>query len=677
MTDAATDAATRVAELRAQIDYHNDRYYRLDDPELSDAEFDALLRELRALEDAHPELVTADSPTQRVGGAPTSAFPTVRHRAPMMSLDNVVSFEELTAWGKRMERYITGDVEFACELKIDGIAMSLLYEDGHLVRAATRGNGVQGDDYTPNVRTIADVPHRLEGAGIPAVLEVRGEVYLPISAFKELNRRQMEAGARLFANPRNAAGGSLRQKDPNVTASRDLGFFSYQLGYREGGPELRRHSETLRFLAEAGLPVNPEVRVLTSLAEVDTYCHQWQDDRHTLNYEIDGAVVKVDDLAQRSELGSTSKSPRWAIAYKFPPEEATTRLKDISVSIGPSGKATPFAVLEPVKVSGSTVQVASLHNEDQVRLKDVRPGDTVFVRKAGDVIPEVVGPVLSKRPDGLAEWAFPETCPVCHGPLVRTPGEAATYCTNAECPAQRARRIEHFASRGAMDIENLGEKRVVQLIDAGLLRDAGDIYSLTYDGLIGLEGFADLSVRNLLTAIEGSKGRPLANLLFALQIPMLGYTGAERLASALGDLDRIVAASEGEIAAVDGIGPKIAHSVHAFLALDRNLAVLDKLRAAGVSLTAGRREGPDVPQTLGGKSLVVTGTLESMSRDAAVDAVKARGGTSPGSVSKKTDYLVAGAEPGGAKYTKAEQLGVPIIDEAAFLRLLETGEPGG
>jgi DNA ligase (NAD+) len=420
--------------------------------------------------------------------------------------------------------------------------------------------------------------------------------------------------------------------------------------------------------------VNPNIEVKESLEEVDAYARHWQEHRHDLDYEIDGVVVKVDDLAQRAELGSTSKSPRWAIAYKFPPEEATTLLEDIEVSIGPSGKATPFARLAPVRVSGSTVKLASLHNQDQVKLKDVRPGDTVFVRKAGDVIPEVVGPVLPKRPEGLAEWVFPDHCPVCGGPLVRAPGEAATFCTNADCPAQRARRIEHFASRGAMDIEHLGEKRVVQLIEAGLLRDAADVYSLTYDQLLGLEGFADLSVRNLLSAIEESKGRPLANLLFALQIPMLGYTGAERLAAALGDLDSVLAASEEELAAIDGIGPKIAHSVRAFFDLDRNRVLVEKLRAAGVNLTGGRT-GPEAPPTLAGKVVVVTGTLASMSREAAVEAIKARGGASPASVSKKTTWLVAGAEPGAAKMSKAEELGVPVVDEDGLARLLETGEP--
>ena len=668
---ASPDPAARAVELRRLIDYHNDRYYRLDDPEISDTEFDELVRELRALEEAHPELVTADSPTQRVGEAPSGAFPTVRHLTPMMSLDNVASFEELTAWGRRMERYISGDVDYVCELKIDGIAMSLLYEDGRFVRAATRGNGVEGDDVTANVRTIADVPEQLSSHGreLPTRMEVRGEVYFPISAFEDLNRRQMESGGRLFANPRNAGAGSLRQKDPKVTAGRDLRFFAYQLGHVDGGPQFRRHSETLEFLSAAGIPVNPEIERRTTLQEVDEYARHWQEHRRDLDYEIDGVVVKVDDLGQRAELGSTSKSPRWAIAYKFPPEEATTVLTDIMVSIGRTGKATPFAMLEPVRVSGSTVKLATLHNEDQVRLKDVRPGDTVFVRKAGDVIPEVVGPVLSKRPPGLPEWHFPDTCPVCGGPLVRTPGESDTFCTNADCPGQRVQRLVHFASRGAMDIEGLGEKRVVQFVDAGLLRDVGDIYSLTEADLAGLEGFADLSVNNLLTAIERSKERPLPNLLFGLGIRMLGGRGAELLADAFGHLDKIVEASEEELAAVAGVGPKIAHSVAAFFALERNREVVEKLRQAGVNFAG--RSGLDQPQTLAGRAIVVTGTLAAMSREAAIDAIKARGGSSPGSVSKRTDYLVAGAEPGAAKITKAAELGVPVIDEAAFLRLLD------
>ncbi len=666
-------AEERAAELRRLIEHHNHRYYVLDDPEISDAEFDALMRELRELEKANPGLATPDSPTQKVGGATSSLFAEVPHRTPMMSLDNAFGFDELVAWGKRMERYISGDVDYVCELKIDGIAISLLYEDGRYVRAATRGNGVTGEDVTENVRTISVIPDRLKGEA-PEVLEVRGEVYMPKSAFEELNRRQGEIGGRLFSNPRNSGAGSLRQKDPRVTAGRDLRFFAYQLGDVQGGPRFRRHSETLEFLDSAGLPVNSEVRRAGGLDEVHDYCRHWLEHRHDLDYEIDGTVVKVDDLAQRDELGATSKSPRWAIAYKFPPEEATTLLKDIMVSIGRTGKATPFAMLEPVRVSGSTVQLATLHNQDQVRLKDVRPGDTVTVRKAGDVIPEVVAPVLAKRPPGLPEWTFPTTCPACGGPLVRLPGESDTFCTNAECPAQLAGRIGHFASRGAMDIEGLGEKRVLQLTGAGLLHDVGDIYSLRYEDLVDMEGFGDLSARNLLAAIEASKSRPLTNLLAGLGIRHLGGRGAEVLAHALGDLDRIVEASEEELAATAGVGPVIARAVHDFFALEPNRAVVEKLRRAGVNF-AGSASASDVPQTLAGSAVVVTGTLSAMSRDRAVDAIKARGGTSPGSVSKKTAYLVAGTEPGAAKLTRAEELGVPILDEEAFLALLESGRP--
>jgi DNA ligase (NAD+) len=666
------DTASRVAELRQLVEHHTERYYLLDDPEISDAEFDALVRELRSLEEAHPELRTPDSPTQKVGGRASSAFAEVRHRVPMMSLDNAFSFDELVAWGKRMERYISGQVDYVCELKIDGIACSLLYEDGRYVRGATRGNGVVGEDVTENVRTISVVPERLSGKAVPKVLEVRGEVYMPVSAFQELNQRQGEAGLRLFANPRNSGAGSLRQKDPKVTASRDLRFWAYQVGEVEGVPRFRRHSETLEFLGAAGLPVNPEVQTVGSLDDVFAYCDRWLAHRHDLDYEIDGVVVKVDDLAQREELGSTSKSPRWAIAYKYQPEEATTLLKDIMVSIGRTGKATPFAQLEPVKVSGSTVQLATLHNEDQVRVKDVRPGDTVTVRKAGDVIPEVVAPVLSKRPEGLPEWRFPDRCPRCQGPLVRIEGESDTFCINVDCPAQRDGRIIHFASRGGMDIEGLGEKRVQQLTSAGLLSDPGDIYHLTYEDLMGLEGFADISARNLLDAIDTSKSRPLPNLLIGLSIRHLGGRGAEVLAEAFGHLDRILGASEEEMAVTPGVGPVIAKSVCEFFALERNRVVVDKLREAGVNFEGVARS--DLSPTLAGKSVVVTGTLESMSRDKAVDAVKARGGSSPGSVSKKTSYLVAGVEPGAAKVTKAEECGVPVIDEAAFLRLLETGD---
>ena len=669
--------AERADELRAQIEYHNMRYFELDEPEIADADFDALVRELRHIEELHPELLTPDSPTQKVGGAASPLFAPVQHRVPMMSLDNAFSNEELLAWGRRLEKVVE-DIDYACELKIDGVAISILYEDGRYTRAATRGDGSTGEDVTPNIATIDAIPKRLTIANPPAVLEVRGEVYMPLPAFEELNKRQAEAGLRLFANPRNSAAGSLRQKDASITASRELSFWSYQLGACEGGPTFKTHSETLHFLKEAGLPVNPNIKTLGTLDDVHAFCQGWEARRHDLPYEIDGVVVKVDRLAHRQELGFTSKAPRWAIAYKFPPEEKETKLHDIMVSIGRSGKATPFARLEPVFVGGSTVGLATLHNEDQVKAKDVRPGDVVLVHKAGDVIPEVVGPVLSKRPDGLPEWEFPKTCPVCQGPLTRAPGVSDTFCTNAECPAQVTGRIIHFASRGAMDIEGFGEKRAYLFTqhDPPLLHDVGDIYSLTAEDLAKIEGFGEISINNLLEAIETSKTRPLTALLVGLAIPHVGWTGAQLLARAFGHLDKIIDATAEDIVTVEGIGPTIAGSVEQFFRNESTLRVIDKLRAAGVNF-----EGPpppSEPQTLAGMSVVVTGTLERHSREAAEEAIKQRGGKSPSSVSKKTTAVVVGEGPGASKLNKATDLGVPILNEDQFEQLLETGElPSG
>jgi DNA ligase (NAD+) len=671
----ADNPAERADELRAQIEYHNARYFELDEPEITDAEYDGLVRELRHIEELHPELVTPDSPTQKVGGAASPLFAPVKHRVPMMSLDNAFSYDELLAWGARLEKNVE-DPDYACELKIDGVAISILYEDGRYTRAATRGDGSTGEDVTPNIATLAAIPKQLKLKDPPEVLEVRGEVYMPLPAFEELNKRQAEAGQRLFANPRNSAAGSLRQKDASITASRELSFWSYQLGACEGGPKFRTHSETLDFLKEAGLPVNPNITTLDTLEEVHAFCREWEAHRHDLDYEIDGVVVKVDNLAQRSELGFTSKAPRWAIAYKFPPEEKETLLRNIMVSIGRSGKATPFAQLEPVFVGGSTVGLATLHNEDQVRVKDVRPGDTVLVHKAGDVIPEVVGPVLSKRPPDLPEWQFPTTCPVCHGPLTRAPGVSDTFCTNAECPAQITGRIIHFASRGAMDIEGFGERRAYLFTESGLLHDVGDIYSLTAEQLSAIEGFGETSIRNLLDAIEASKQRPLTALLVGLAIPHVGWTGAQLLARAFGHLDRLMEATAEDIEKVEGIGPTIAGSVEQFFRNTSTLRVIEKLRQAQVNF-----EGPpppSEPQVLAGLSIVVTGTLESLSREAAEEAVKARGGKSPGSVSKKTTAVVVGEGPGASKLNKATELGVPILNEEQFLNLLETGElPSG
>jgi DNA ligase (NAD+) len=672
------DPAGRIDWLRQTIAHHNRRYHELDDPVISDADYDALVRELRGMEEAHPDLIIPDSPTQTVGAPPSVQFSEVVHRVPMQSLDNAFTWEELDAWSRRLERLVgdVSDVRLVCELKIDGVAMSLLYEGGRLVRGATRGNGMVGEDLSGNVRTIEAIPDHLildalEGPA-PALLEVRGEVYMPLSSFEELNRRQEESGQRRFANPRNAAAGSLRQKDPRVTASRDLSFFCYQVGEIVGGPTFTSHFDSLEFLRDAGFPVNPAIRSVRGVGDAFSFCGHWLEHRHDLDYEIDGAVIKVDDLAQRRELGSTSKAPRWAIAFKYPPEERTTILRDIEVSIGRTGKATPFARFDPVFVGGSTIRVATLHNQDQVKAKDVRPGDTIWVRKAGDVIPEVVGPVLASRAPGLAEWVFPDGCPVCGSPLVRLEGESDTFCTNTECPAQRQGRVEHFASRGAMDIEGLGERTVAQFIELGLLADIGDIYSLDFERIRAVEGWGDTSVANLAQAIEASKRRPLANLLAGLNIRHLGGTGSQVLARAMRSLDRIMAATEAELAEVEGIGPTIAAAVAAFFAQPANREVIERLREAGLNFMGPA--APDVRQVLAGRSFVVTGTMEGWTREEAEAAIKARGGKAPGSVSKKTNALVVGGDPGTAKLSKAQELGVQIIDEAAFARLLETGE---
>jgi DNA ligase (NAD+) len=625
-------------------------------------------------------LITADSPTQRVAGAGRSTFDEVVHRVPMRSLDNAFSVEELWAWSERVLRRLgdglggDGVPTWACELKFDGLAVSLRYEDGVLVQAATRGDGRAGEDVTANVRTIGDVPVRLAD-GAPPVVEVRGEVYMGLTAFAALNAAQEAADQKVYVNPRNTAAGSLRQKDAAVTATRDLSFWAYQLGEVVGGPELGSHGDTLAWLSTLGLPVNDRMERFADFNEVVAHVELVAASRHDLDYEIDGVVVKVDDLGLQDRLGFTARAPRWAIAFKLPPEERTTRLLDIEVSIGPGGQATPFARLEPVFVGGSTVAAATLHNADQVREKDVRPGDMVVVRKAGDVIPEVLRPVLVERPEGLPAWSFPTSCPACGGPLVRSEGEAATFCTNHACPRQVRGRIEHFASRGAMDIEGFGEQRVDLFVGEGILEDVAGVFTLDYDRIGALDGFGETSVWNLRRAVEASRGRPLGRLLFGLRIPHVGTTVADVVASAFGDLDGLLAASVDDLEAVDGLGPIIAASVHEWLRQSSSRDLLASLRAAGVSLVAdtGPAVGADVAPVLAGMAIVVTGTLDGYSRDEARAAIVARGGRSPGSVSAKTTALVAG-EGGGSKSVRAEALGVPILDEAAFKRLLVDGE---
>lgn len=675
-TDGGLDPAGRIDELREIIRHHSRLYYENDAPEILDAEFDGLLRELQTLEDEHPDLITPDSPTQSVGGAVTTTFDPVTHRAPMMSLDNAFSSEELVAWGARLQKRVDElgvadrSLPLVAELKIDGLAVSLRYESGRLVQAATRGDGRVGEDVTNNVRTISVIPQVLT-KGAPEVLEVRGEVYMSIAAFEALNAAQSAAGEKSFVNPRNTAAGSLRQKDAAVTATRQLSFWSYQLGEVLGGPDLTQHHQIFEFLASLGFPVNPQMKLLSGIDDVEAHCRYWQQNRHDLDYEIDGVVFKIDDLALQREMGSTSRAPRWAIAFKFPPEERTTKLIDIQVSIGRTGRATPFARLDPVFVGGSTVEFATLHNQDQVKVKDVRPGDMVIVRKAGDVIPEVVGPVLPSRPKGLRAWKFPTNCPVCGHELVRPDDEAVHRCLNMACPARVAGAIEHFASRGAMDIEGMGEQRVQLFCELGLLHDVAGIYTLDPDRLTELDKFGDVSVKKLLDAIEGSKVQSVSRLLVGLNIRHLGGAGALVLAEHFGHLDHIESASEEELAAVEGVGVVIARSVHEWFANETNRLVIVKLREAGVNFAGPTASS--LAQTLEGLVVVVTGTLEGFTRDGAEDAIKDRGGKSPASVSKKTTAVVVGVGPGASKVAKAEELGIPVLDEAGFLLLLETG----
>jgi DNA ligase (NAD+) len=685
MADQETEQ--RAARLRAEITEHNRRYHELDAPTISDADFDDLVRELRALEEEFPELITPDSPTQRLDRPRSEAFAPVVHEVPMMSLDNAFDEDELRAWGDRLARRLGADnppegLAFVCELKIDGLAVSVRYEDGRYVQAATRGDGRVGEDVTANVATIGAIPKRL-GPAAPRVLEVRGEIYMALSAFAALNERQMAAELRLFVNPRNAAAGALRQKDASITASRELSLWSYQLGEVVmdrpvegdigGAAPFGTHHETLDLLRDLGFPVNPEIRQVGGFDEVFAYCRHWQEHRHDLDYEIDGVVVKVDDLDTRMRLGATSSAPRWAIAYKFPPEERTTTLRDILVSIGRTGRATPYAVLEPVFVGGVTVGQATLHNEDQVKAKDVRPGDRVMVRRAGDVIPEVLGPVLAERPADLPPWEFPTTCPCpIQSELVRLEGEVEHRCVHPECPYQRQGSIEHFASRGALDIEGLGSQRVAQMIEQGMVRSVADLYDLDWEQVAALDRMGELSAANLRAGIEASRAKPLERLLVGLNIRHLGPAGAEALVAAFGDLDSIMNTSPEALAAAEGLGSVIADAVHTWFATDANRELIERLRRAGLTFEGTRGDGQR--KVLAGQSIVVTGTLEDYSREEAEAAIKQRGGKSPGSVSAKTTAVVVGEGPGASKVNKAQELGIPVLDQAGFEQLLETGE---
>ena len=664
MPPTKAQAKKRAAELRDAIDYHSYRYHVLDDPEIADAEYDAQVAELIGLETRFPELVTPDSPTQRVGAPPSDLFAPVQHRSPMMSLDNCFSLEELQAWGRRVERGIGSADGFVVELKMDGVAVNLIYEDGVFVKGATRGDGRTGEDITGNLRTVRAVPLKLRGKP-PSILEVRGEVYMRTDDFEKLNSTLGEKDLKTFANPRNAAAGSLRQKDPQVTAERNLSLICHGVGYVEG-LRLKAHSDALGLIRDWGLRTNPENKQLADLDAVYGFCSYWQEHRHDVPYEIDGVVVKVDSIAQQEELGWTAKAPRWAIAYKFPPEERTTLLKDIKVHVGRTGVATPWAQLEPVFVGGVTVSTATLHNEDEVKRKGVLIGDTVIVRRAGDVIPEVVGPVESKRTGTEKKFKMPAKCPSCGSDIVRREGEAAAYCVGVDCPSQRVERLFHFASRGGMDIEGLGYKTIIDFVRRGWLRDVADIYYLEPEPILELESWGEISVNNLMSSIEKSKQRSLGNLLVALGIRHVGGF-AFQLAGEVGSLDRLLEITEEELLAIEGVGPVIARSITEFFAQDRNREIIQKLRDAGVDPKEApkKKDGP-----LLGKTFVITGTLENYSRDQAQQAIEELGGKVTSSVSKKTDYVVVGESPGASKHDKAVALKIEMLDENAFRKLL-------
>ena len=689
----AEEAARRVEELRALIRHHDYLYYVLDQPEISDAEYDALFRELQELEAAFPELITPDSPTQRVAGEPLPEFAEVRHLEPMLSLANARNEEELRAWYGRVVRLSEEagarreELRFVLEPKIDGLAVSLRYEDGVFTVGATRGNGEVGEDVTANLRTIPTVPLRMLEGGkpFPALVEVRGEVYLPLEDFTRLNEQRVAAGEPTFANPRNAAAGSLRQLDPRVTASRPLAVWYYGIGY-VAGREFATHHEVLDWLRAAGFRVNPHVRLASTLEEIVAGCREWQERRDRLGYDIDGVVVKLDDRKLQAALGAVGRDPRWAVAYKFAPSTAQTRLVKINVNVGRTGILVPWAELEPVEVGGVIVERATLHNEDDIRRKDLREGDMVIVQRAGDVIPQVVAPITYLRTGKEKPFKMPSECPACGTKVVRNPGEVAVRCPNPDCPAKRAEAIKHFVSKGAMDIEGVGDKLVERLLSEGLIRDAADLYQLKASQLAVLDRLGEKSASNIVRAIEASKKRPAARVLFALGIPHVGAENAELLIHHFGSIAALKEASAEEISQVPGIGPVIAQSVYEFFRDPRNLDLLARLEKAGVitearpgERAAARLEvggagglaeaGPSGQGPLAGKTFVLTGTLPHLTREQATELIEAAGGRVTGSVSSKTDYVVVGESP-GSKLAKAEQLGISLLDEEGLLGLL-------
>jgi DNA ligase (NAD+) len=676
-----TDPAQRAELLRAELRTHNYRYYVLDDPLVSDAEYDALMRELRQLERDHPELVTPDSPTRRVGDAPSEKFAKVRHPVPMLSLGNAFDEDDMRAWRDRIHKLLGEDapVAYVVEPKIDGLAIALTYEQGRFVRGATRGDGEVGEDVSANLRTIPSIPLLLEPRAVsesappPQIaqrIEVRGEVYMRVADFEALNTRLAAAGERVAANPRNAAAGSLRQKDPSVTAGRPLRFFAYAVGPFEG-VALAGQWETLQHFKALGLPVNRDARYFDDFEQALAYSREWMARRETLDYEVDGIVFKVDSFAQQRELGVVGRDPRWAIAYKFPARETTSKLLRIVVNVGRTGVVTPGAEIEPVNLGGVMVRNASLHNADYIRERDIRIGDYVTVKRAGDVIPYIIGPIVDRRTGAEQPWQMPERCPACGTPLERIEGEVAYRCPNfGICPAQLVRRVEHFVSRGAMDITGIGERQAQLFVEKGLIKDVADLYALRAEMFEGMEGFGEKRIANLLAAIEQSKGRPLQRLIVGLGIRFVGEVAAAALAARFGSLDGLLAAAPEQIVAIDGIGPVVANSVAQFFSLEVNRALLEKLKAAGVNPVADTAALAPLGDQLAGKTFVFTGTLPTLSREQAAALIAAHGGKVTGSVTKKTSYLVAGADPGGSKISKAQEVGVPVLDEEGLRALI-------
>ena len=665
-----------IEELCRQINHHDYLYYVKAQPEISDYEYDMLMKRLEQLEQEYPDLIPADSPTRRVSGEPTKEFPVVRHRKPMQSLSNTYNEEEIRDFDRRVRGLLHPDekYEYVCELKIDGVAMSLIYRDGRLVQAATRGDGEQGDEVTNNVKTIRSIPLRLETDN-PRLLniEVRGEIYYNRHDLDSLNEERLTNGEQPFANPRNAAAGSLKLQDSRIVARRPLKMFCYWIDSLEGAPPFETHFEGMQALEALHLPVNPHFRLCENVDEVIAYWNEWYQKRDTLPYDIDGVVAKINRLEQQERLGSTAKSPRWAIAFKFKAEQAETRLQDIVWQVGRTGVVTPVAVLEPVQLAGTTVSRATLHNVDELERLDVRINDLVILEKGGDIIPKIIRVVKEKRPPGLPEYTPPTECPVCHTKLVRQPGEVALRCENVACPEQVARRIEHFASRRAMDIEGLGEKVVDLLLKEKLITDYGDLYSLKKEEIAALERMGEKSAENLVAAIEKSKNQPLERVIFSLGIPFVGEGAARLLAERFQSLDKMMQADEEELAGIEGVGEKTARSIIDFFCNPVNRVVIEKLRSAGVRFSAETTAPRTTDQRFAGKSFVLTGALSRYTREEAGDLIRQRGGKVSSSVSRKTDYVVVGADP-GSKYRKAQELGVRTLDEEEFYRMLEGKE---